>query len=52
MAKILEISLSELSDSAKQLILAKAEEWQTSPEETMSRLLDRLAADSEEQSAT
>ena len=52
MAKTLDISLSELSDSAKQLILAKAEEWQTSPEEAMSRLLDQLATSSEEQSAT
>ncbi|MEY5012990.1 MAG: hypothetical protein ACO3F7_04585 [Luteolibacter sp.] len=52
MAKILDINLSELSESAKKLILAKAEEWQTSPEEAMSRLLDELAANSEEESAT
>jgi len=52
MAKSLEINLSELSDPAKKLILAKAGEWQTSPEEAMSRLLDQLADDSEKQSAT
>jgi hypothetical protein len=51
MAKTLEIHLSELSDQAKELILAKAEEWQTSPEQAMSRLLDQLALDSEKQSA-
>lgn len=51
MAKTLEIPLSELSDEAKELILAKAEEWQTSPEEAMSRLLDQLALDPEKQSA-
>ena len=44
MAKTLEIRLSDLSDQAKELILAKAEEWQTSPEDAMSRLLDELAS--------
>ena len=52
MDKTLEISTFELSDSAKELILAKAEEWQMSPEEAMSRLLDQIAADSENESAT
>ncbi|MCX6845184.1 MAG: hypothetical protein NTU84_01215 [Verrucomicrobia bacterium] len=52
MAKTFEISLSEFSDPAKELILAKAEEWQTSPEEAMSRLLDQLADGSEKQSLT
>jgi hypothetical protein len=47
MAKTVEISLSELSDPAMELILAKAEEWQTSPEEAISRLFDQLAVDSE-----
>ena len=47
MAKTVDISLSELSDPAMELILAKAEEWQTSPEEAISRLLDQLALDSE-----
>ena len=47
MAKTVEISLSELSDPAMELILAKAEEWQTSPEEAISRMLDQLAVDSE-----
>ena len=51
MAKTLEIRLSDLSDQAKELILAKAEEWQTSPEDAMSRLLDQLALESEKQSA-
>jgi len=51
MAKTLEIRLSDLSDQAKELILAKAEEWQTSPEDAMSRLLDELALESEKQSA-
>ena len=51
MAKTLEIRLSDLSDQAKEFILAKAEEWQTSPEEAMSRLLDQLALESEKQSA-
>jgi hypothetical protein len=51
MAKTLEIRISDLSDKAKELILAKAEEWQTSPEEAMSRLLDQLALESEKQSA-
>ena len=51
MAKTLEIRLSDLSDQAKELILAKAEEWQTSPEEAMSRLLEQLALESEKQSA-
>jgi len=51
MAKTLEIRLSDLSDQAKELILAKAEEWQTSPEEAMSRLLDQLALESKKQSA-
>ena len=51
MAKTLEIHLSELSDQAKELILAKAEEWQTSPEEAMSRLLDQLALETEKQTA-
>lgn len=51
MAKILEIRLSDLSDQAKELILAKAEEWQTSPEDAMSRLLDQLALEPEKQSA-
>jgi hypothetical protein len=51
MAKTLEIRISDLSDQAKELILAKAEEWQTSPEEAMSRLLDQLALESEKQSA-
>jgi hypothetical protein len=45
--KTVEISLSELSDPAMKLILAKAEEWQASPEEAISRLLDQLAVDSE-----
>jgi len=49
--KTLEIRLSDLSDQAKELILAKAEEWQTSPEEAMSRLLDQLALESKKQSA-
>ena len=47
MTKTVEISLSELSDPAMALILAKAEEWQTSPEEAISRMLDQLAVDSE-----
>ena len=47
MAKTVDISLSELSDPAMELILAKAEEWQTSPEEAITRLLDQLALDSE-----
>ena len=47
MAKTVDISLSELSDSAMELILAKAEEWQTSPEEAISRMLAQLAVDSE-----
>lgn len=51
MAKTLEIRISDLSDQAKELILAKAEEWQTSPEKAMSRLLDQLALESEKQSA-
>ena len=51
MAKTLEIRLSDLSDQAKELILAKAEEWQTSPEDAMSRLLDQLALESEKQSS-
>jgi hypothetical protein len=51
MAKTLEIRLSDLSDQAKELILAKAKEWQTSQEEAMSRLLDQLALESEKQSA-
>ncbi len=49
--KTLEIRISDLSDQAKELILTKAEEWQTSPEEAMSRLLDQLALESEKQSA-
>lgn len=47
MTKTVDISLSELSDPAMELILAKAEEWQTSPEEAISRLLDQLELDSE-----
>lgn len=52
MSKTIEIKLSELSDPAIELILAKAEEWQTSPQEAMSRLLDQLAIDSENESTT
>lgn len=51
MAKSLEIDMSELSDQAQELIMSKAEEWQTSPAEAMSRLLDQIALDSEKQSA-
>lgn len=51
MGKQLEINPESLSERAMELVFAKAEEWQTTPEEAMSRLLDQLAEKQEQQSA-
>ena len=47
----LEIQMDSLSERAMEFVFAKAQEWQMTPEEAMSRLLDELAENEEQQSA-
>jgi hypothetical protein len=51
MNKALEIHPDSLSERALELVFAKAKEWQITPEEAMSRLLDELAKNEQQQSA-
>lgn len=51
MNQALEIHPDSLSERALELVFAKAQEWQITPEEAMSRLLDELAKNEQQQSA-
>ena len=51
MKETLEIHPDSLSKRAVELVFAKAQEWQITPEEAMSRLLDELAKNEQQQSA-
>jgi hypothetical protein len=50
MNQTLEIHPDCLSGRALELVFAKAQEWQITPEEAMSRLLDELLENEEQQS--
>ena len=51
MNEVLEIHPDSLSERALELVFSKAQEWQITPEEAMSRLLDQLAKNEDRQSA-